>query len=46
MMLNMDLAEQCRLTDPYSIPDGVYSDMMFGKGNFPSALPYLEKADD
>jgi L-alanine-DL-glutamate epimerase-like enolase superfamily enzyme len=44
--LNMDLAEQCRLTDPYSIPDGVYSDMMFGKGNFPSALPYLEKADD
>ena len=40
--LNWDVIERARLADPLHIPDGVYSDMMFGKQNLPRALPYLE----
>ena len=40
--LNEETIERCRLDDPLHIPDGVYSDMMFGKANLPRALPYLE----
>ena len=40
--LNWEVIERCRLADPLHIPDGVYSDMMFGRENLPRALPYLE----
>ena len=40
--LNWEVIERTRLADPLHIPDGVYSDMMFGKQNLPRALPYLE----
>lgn len=40
--LNRDLIEGSRLADPLHIPDGVYSDMMFGRENLPRAVPYLE----
>ena len=40
--LNWETVERTRLTDPLHMPDGVYSDMMFGKRNLPRALPYLE----
>ena len=40
--LNENVIGRCRLADPLHIPDGVYSDMMFGKANLPRALPYLE----
>jgi len=42
IVLNTDVVERLRLTDPLRVPDGVYSDMMFGKENLPSVLPYLE----
>jgi len=42
IQLNMDIVEQHRMADPLTMPDGVYSDMMFGKENFPRALPYTE----
>ena len=41
--LNWNVIERTRLADPLHIPDGVYSDMMFGKQNLPLALPYLER---
>lgn len=44
--LNTDVVERLRLTNPLHIPDGVYSDMMFGKENLPSVLPYLEMAKE
>ena len=40
--VNQAVIERTRLADPLHIPDGVYSDMMFGKQNLPRALPYLE----
>ncbi len=40
--LNWEVVERCRLADPLHIPDGVYSDMMFGRENLPRAVPYLE----
>ena len=40
--LNWEVIERCRLADPLHIPDGVYSDMMFGRENLPRAVPYLE----
>ena len=40
--LNWEVVERTRLRDPLHIPDGVYSDMMFGKHNLPRALPYTE----
>ncbi len=41
--LNQEVVDQLRMSDPLSIPDGSYSDMMFGKRYFPSSLPYVEK---
>ena len=40
--LNWEAVERSRMQDPLHIPDGVYSDMMFGRQNLPRALPYLE----
>ena len=40
--LNWEVVERTRLRDPLHIPDGVYSDMMFGKHNLVQALPYTE----
>jgi D-galactarolactone cycloisomerase len=40
--LDMEVVKRLRMADPLHIPNGVYSDMMFGKENFPSTLPYLE----
>ena len=40
--LDMEVVEKYRLKDPFNVPDGVYSDMMFGVQNFPKALPYIE----
>jgi L-alanine-DL-glutamate epimerase-like enolase superfamily enzyme len=40
--LNTEVVDRYRLQDPLVIPDGVYSDMMFGPDNFPRVLPYVE----
>ncbi len=42
--LDLNVVERYRMPDPLACPDGVYSDMMFGAGNFPDQLPYLENA--
>ena len=42
--LDMNVVDRYRMPNPLACPDGVYSDMMFGAGNFPEQLPYLEKA--
>ncbi len=42
--LDREVVERYRLADPLTVPDGVYSDMMFGGDNFPLALPYVEGA--
>lgn len=44
--LNTDVVERLRMTDPLCMPDGVFSDMMFGKDNIPDVLPYLEISKD
>ena len=44
--LNADVVERLRMTDPLCMPDGVFSDMMFGKDNIPDVLPYLEISKD
>ena len=41
--LNFEAVDRLRMSDPLTIPDGVYSDMMFGKQHFPESLPYVEK---
>jgi len=41
--LNHELVERLRMPDPLTFPDGSYSDMMFGKDNFPPSLPYEER---
>ena len=41
--LDSDVVDRLRMPDPLTIPDGVYSDMMFGKQYFPESLPYVEK---
>ena len=40
--LNMEIVDHLRMADPLAIPDGSYSDMMFGKDYFPPSLPYVE----
>ena len=40
--LNMEIVEKYRLEDPLRVPDGVYSDMMFGKSYFPESIGYKE----
>ncbi len=40
--LNPDTLAQYRLADPTAIPDGSYSDMVFGKAHFTPPPPYRE----
>ncbi len=40
--LNHRLVERLRMSDPLHLPDGAYSDMMFGKEYVPQTLPFLE----
>ena len=40
MELNQETVERYRLSDPFNIPDGVYSDMVFGKAHFHPAGAY------
>ena len=40
--LDLEAVEKFRLGDPLAIPDGVYSDMMFGKSYFPEPMGYKE----
>ena len=42
--LNRQVVDRLRMSDPLTIPDGSYSDMMFGKPYFPQPFPYEEKA--
>ena len=42
--LDSAVVDRYRMTDPLTIPDGVYSDMMFGKQHVPPSLPYVEHA--
>ena len=38
--LDMQMVERYRMKDPLKVPPGVYSDMMFGVGNFPPPFTY------
>ena len=38
--LNEKTIERYRMTDPLTVPDGLYSDMAFGKSNFTPAAAY------
>jgi L-alanine-DL-glutamate epimerase-like enolase superfamily enzyme len=40
--LNMDVVEKHRMADPLKMPEGSYSDMMFGKEYFPKTMPFEE----
>ena len=40
--LDLEVVNKFRLGDPLAIPDGVYSDMMFGKSYFPEPIDYKE----
>ena len=40
--LDLEVVDRFRLGDPLAIPDGVYSDMMFGKSYFPEPIGYKE----
>lgn len=42
--LNNDVVQRLRMSDPLTIPDGSYSDMMFGKKFLPPSLPYAENS--
>jgi L-alanine-DL-glutamate epimerase-like enolase superfamily enzyme len=42
--LNQALLDRYRLRDPQTIPDGHYSDMVFGKSWFKPAGPYVERS--
>jgi len=42
--LDPHVVDRYRMTDPLTIPDGVYSDMMFGQAYFPPSLPYVEQS--
>jgi L-alanine-DL-glutamate epimerase-like enolase superfamily enzyme len=41
--LNQEVIERYRMSDPLTLPDGSYSDMMFGAEHFPKPFPYVEK---
>ena len=43
--LDMSVVDRYRISDPLNIPDGVYSDMMFGRENFPGPFTYHEIDD-
>ena len=40
--LDFNVVEGLRMEDPLQIPDGSYSDMMFGRDYLPPSLPYVE----
>ena len=40
--LDFSVVEGLRTEDPLQIPDGSYSDMMFGRDYLPPSLPYVE----
>jgi hypothetical protein len=40
--LNAAVIERYRMRDPAAIPDGHYSDMVFGKASYRPAGPYRE----
>ncbi len=44
IQLDHDVVDRYRMADPLTIPDGSYSDMMFGKQYLPASLPYVEMA--
>ena len=39
------MVDRYRLENPLHLPEGSYSDMMFGRDYFPASLPYEEKGD-
>jgi L-alanine-DL-glutamate epimerase-like enolase superfamily enzyme len=41
--LDRGTLDKYRLGNPLHLPEGSYSDMMFGRGFFPASLPYEEK---
>lgn len=41
--LRRDVLDRYRMDDPLTIPDGSYSDMMFGRRYAPPSLPYVEQ---
>jgi L-alanine-DL-glutamate epimerase-like enolase superfamily enzyme len=41
--LNQAVVQRYRLPDPLTIPDGFYSDMVFGKQGIGPSVPYVEK---
>ena len=42
--LNLAVVERLRMPDPLAIPDGFYSDMVFGSEGLGPSAPYLEKS--
>ncbi len=40
--LEMGGVERLRMEDPLAMPDGLYSDMVFGEGRFMQPPPYEE----
>ena len=42
--LNPSVVERYRMRDPLAIPDGCYSDMVFGKAGFSPAVPCAERS--
>ena len=43
IQLDLEVIDKFRMGDPLTIPDGVYSDMMFGKSYFPEPIGYEER---
>ena len=41
--LNQTAIDRLRMSDPITVPDGSYSDMMFGKNHFPTPQSYAGK---
>jgi hypothetical protein len=41
--LNQSAIEKYRMSDPLAVPDGWYSDMVFGQGDNKPAGPYRER---
>ena len=41
--LDRDVVARYRMADPVTVPEGSYSDMMFGKDYLPRPMPYVER---
>ena len=41
--LDLGVVDKFRLDDPLNVPEGVYSDMMFGQSYFPESIGYKER---